>query len=279
MYPSNLFVADLDGDGNVDAITTGYHSTTLSWGDGMGDFGPDLPLDSALDIPFAADIDGDGRLDIASWTQSNQFCFMRNLGQRTFQASVCTAPPPMPSTPVVGDFNEDGKVDFVTGGQVYLGQGDGTFVAGATLAGAQVGLAAALHAGGHLDLVANGEDPLTCGSGLLVFPGRGDGTFGPPDTYAAPSFEFAAAARSTGGPLPDLILIGRAPNDLGGWLSQQIGEQWVYVMRNDGTGALSLDAAPYPTTDRYVAATGDLGGKGRDDVILLGELGTRLRPR
>lgn len=89
---------------------------------------------------------------------------------------------------VIADLNNDGKLDFATGGglgiAVALGNGDGTFqpivnfvptgggVSGAwTLASP----AADFDGDGNVDLVLR----FTNGTGFIILPGKGDGTFGP----------------------------------------------------------------------------------------------------
>jgi hypothetical protein len=86
----------------------------------------------------------------------------------------------------VGDFNHDGKLDFVSGGQIELGNGNGTFVAGQTLPVWCQSIAGA-------DFNHDGVPDLVVADGVLghqsvVYLGNGDGTFrqtgqGPSGTY------------------------------------------------------------------------------------------------
>jgi hypothetical protein len=86
----------------------------------------------------------------------------------------------------VGDFNHDGHLDFVSGGQIELGNGNGTFAAGQTLPSWCQSLAVG-------DFNHDGVPDLVVSDGVLghqsiVYLGNGDGTFrqagqGPMGTY------------------------------------------------------------------------------------------------
>src|SRR6185437_153399 len=83
------------------------------------------------------DFNGDGREDLVAshdGTTQNGLLFLSN-GDGTYDAPI-SLPVPIPTGEfgmAVGDFNDDGKLDFVTRGttgsqlRVYLGNGDGTF--------------------------------------------------------------------------------------------------------------------------------------------------------
>jgi len=144
------------------------------------------------------DFNGDGNIDLlVVGTNLNVSGFSYSVllgnGDGTFQpplfdqlSSVLS-----PSLPVVvGDFNNDGKLDFATGAfelfsntqtmALFLGNGDGTFATPSYLfdAGAGVLLSGDFNGDGKLDIVAGvpGLPPNQPSETFLLF-GNGDGTF------------------------------------------------------------------------------------------------------
>lgn len=101
-------------------------------------------------------------------------------GDGTFQALV-TSSVTGGLTTTSGDFNGDGKLDFISSqgaiNQVYIGQGDGTFTLGVTLPIAAAfmydGLAADLNQDGKLDFVTTDSVSNT----VVIYHGNGNATF------------------------------------------------------------------------------------------------------
>jgi hypothetical protein len=98
--PSELAVADFNGDGLPDVIVNGYGDQTVLLGNGDGSF----QLQNSLHCPdcFLAgtnittgDFNGDGKADFAVTTSANIEVFLGN-GDATFQSPffVGTAPGP-----------------------------------------------------------------------------------------------------------------------------------------------------------------------------------------
>ena len=75
----SVFVADLDGDGDVDVLSASAFDDKIAWyenTEGLGTFGPQLLISTEADFAssvFAADLDGDGDDDVlwgAKWNDT-----------------------------------------------------------------------------------------------------------------------------------------------------------------------------------------------------------------
>ncbi len=222
--PTAVVTGDFNNDGNLDlALTDGncaYQvvgmaitelecdggTVSILLGNGDGSFQPhlDYAIGKNPSALATADFNGDGKLDLAIVnSQDGTISVLLGHGDGTFQAQVLYTVPGVQSL-VVGDFNNDHKVDLVVGGgtlSTLLGNGDGTFqtpLNNSAHVGA-FGLAAAdFNHDGILDVFAGGG----------VFLGNGDGTFVLHATYPAPSAGASAAAADLNGDAkPDLVLV------------------------------------------------------------------------
>ena len=131
-----LVAADFDGDGNLDLLAYGATQSRVAVlfgkGDGTLTQGPTTAVASGLAFAVA-DFNGDGILDFVegepdSFGGPSLEVYLGNENG-TFRPSASFEPCCFNFTTLsaIGDFNGDGKLDFVNSDQVFLGRGDGTF--------------------------------------------------------------------------------------------------------------------------------------------------------
>jgi hypothetical protein len=191
--PNAIAVADFNGDGKLDLAVVNFNRSTggvsVLLGNGDGSFqAPNTYVTG--DFPSAvlvADFNNDGKLDLVvneGWDSS--IAILLGNGDGTFQAPALMQLSAAAEV-AAGDFNRDGKPDlalsFLANSQtselsILLGNGDGTFHAGATYIAGPCGgcsiLAADLNADKRLDLIL--WDP----TNTYTMLGNGDGTFQAP---------------------------------------------------------------------------------------------------
>lgn len=223
------------------------------------------------------DFNGDGRedliaSDIANGVQQNGLLFLSN-GDGTYDAPVRLAQPVADGKFSIGDFNHDGKLDFVAQGasgtqmRVYLGNGDGTFQTAKTVSDGTSDIltrliAADMNHDNRTDIV----EAVTTQGGpdiLQVWISNGDGTF-------------KAGQRITSGVLTTSF--GMVTGDFDGDGKPDVavvrtfqGPTQIQVWYGDGAGNLG---SPYQVTDPdgYEDLYGpdgvvDINGDGKSDLV------------
>ena len=281
--PLDLAIADFNNDGKPD-IAASAESLNLAvlLGDGTGAFS----ISSGLSSPHAvmavtvADFNGDTRPDVAAACGGGSLdgameVFLdtaTGLGGPTSFSSLT-----MLQDVVAADFNNDGHADVLVlhnngnnngaGGEIYLGNGDGTFQPATTfvtmpqndLFDAAVG---DFNGDSKPDVIIAGQEtPETPMYFYAVLLGNGDGTFAV-TTYDAPVTTRIAVGDFNRDGHPDIVL--------GSYLAT--GGVGVSVAFGNGDGTFQPFAfysiTPTPGTGVAAIAIGDFNGDSKPDIAV-----------
>ncbi|WP_109488638.1 FG-GAP-like repeat-containing protein [Occallatibacter savannae] len=273
LYPDGIAIADFNSDGVADLAVTSVDQNEviilLGNGDGTFNAGPILPTSATPQSIATADFDGDGLADLAVVNGSNASIFL-GKGDGTFKPSITVAS--VGSSPVglgVGDFNRDGIPDLAVVDtlqsapvRMFLGNGDGTFTAGANYAitgDSPVGICVGdFNSDGFLDLAVTNYSNASRDA-IAILLGNGDGSFKTPVFYAGSglSYRTVAIADFNGDGIPDLVAAQF-------WS----GPGSIFIGNGNGTFQTAAPiAASVPFSSGYVAVA-DYNGDGIPDLAL-----------
>ncbi|MGA8937833.1 MAG: FG-GAP-like repeat-containing protein [Acidobacteriaceae bacterium] len=294
-----LTTADLNKDGNNDLVvsnsvltTSGSVSVLLGKDDGTFQDAVSYPTVGAGTVAAVIDdVNGDGKLDIvtvssamgASGGVTQQISVLLGKGDGTFGAAQSFNVPALPgnaveySTPIVNlitaDLRGDGKKDLIaSNGEVFLGNGDGTFTALATpafpyttdsMSATGPYLASGdLNKDGKLDLVVGD------GSAISTYLGKGDGTFTVGSSYASIANDGEVTVSDLDGDGNPDIYTGIANG--GAYSGDEDAPNLSYALMGYGNGTMA-GASEVPSGGAYNGTNlGDVNGDGIPDLITNG---------
>ncbi|MBI1266535.1 MAG: hypothetical protein GC193_03785 [Cryomorphaceae bacterium] len=137
-FAKKVYLADLDNDGDLDAIVGFNGSIQWSANNGNGDFGAPINITTSINGTqsiFAADLDNDGDLDLLSASKSDhKIAWYENLGVGTFGSQQILTNATLGTVDVqAADMDGDGDMDVIFSSELdntigwFANNGDASF--------------------------------------------------------------------------------------------------------------------------------------------------------
>jgi hypothetical protein len=114
----SVFAADLDGDGDLDALSASLYDNKIAWykNDGNDNFTAHTiaTVAGGAKEVFAADVDGDGDVDVLSASGDNRIAWYDNDGSGSFTPYTIATAPYGPESVFAADVDGDGDTDVLS---------------------------------------------------------------------------------------------------------------------------------------------------------------------
>jgi hypothetical protein len=125
-FPYQVYAADLDGDGDMDVISTSTGDNKIAWYEnisGDGNFGTQQIITTSVEYPraiYASDIDNDGDIDLISASSSSGIVsFTNSNGLGDFEPpQLISNEVIFPTAVITSDIDQDGDADVLSSSQV-----------------------------------------------------------------------------------------------------------------------------------------------------------------
>ncbi len=281
-----LGAGDFDGDGKADVVASqaadqfGFVETNVVYllrGNGDATFRTGEPIPRIKSLVGVADMTGDGKPDLISLQGEAGFgavlAVFPSKGDGTFADPIISRDSKFSffGSLLLGDFNNDGRLDLVARGSstlgVWLNDGSGRF----TLAGTAANLPSSwdlqnigdFDNDGHLDVLVNDRSGDIPDYRLLLLLGDGTGKLSAPRfaaQFPGTYNSIAKVADVNGDGSLDLVTPGRFPQDF--------MEARVILGNGDGTFQPSISFFGADNGSTSSVFTGDFNGDGRIDLLV-----------
>ena len=258
--------------GTVSFLDTSYGNVVLGTAElgtdaaGLGWTNPQSPATGYRPHSVAVgDFNGDGIPDLAVANESGTLTILLGNGDGTFTATA-VSPATSGFSVAVGDFNGDGKADLAVANPgnypydidgtvtILLGNGDGTFTAGASLATGHQPNSVAV---GHFDYsgVADLAIANVGSNTVTILMGNGDGTF-------------TAESSPTTGDEPNSVAVGDFNGDGAADLVVTNYNSPPTILLGNGDGTFTAAPSPAAAYPNNSVAVGDFNGDDIPDLAL-----------
>lgn len=286
--PGAIMAGDFNEDGKQDLIIatiSGYQSDLQLLGNGDGTFTqqPDLLNSFGFVTGVPIDINRDHHLDLILGGNGSLSLYLGD-GRGDFQNLSLTDEGYGLFTGVTaGDFNKDGKLDFVAASPIvpaslntFLGNGDGTYSSPIGVSSSLVNSKPTSVA--TADLNGDGNPDLLLGAVSVgaVFLGKGDGTFDTSKPYYLATPSAPVHAGSFGSLVAAADMDGDQKADA---VVADDNSRTINVFLNDGTGTFPQSTPDFSAAvdpGSAILSVADLNGDGLPDIVVANNITQKI---